>query len=103
MTRAVMPTSTAHPTRLVRMTRNRQVSIPKRVADALGLNEGVIFSVEARAGDVVFTPKTLTDFEGRTAAERAREDVGLSPVFTTIVEGKRWMAQKRRQRTTHKK
>ena len=46
---------------LVRITRNFQVSIPKRVRDALGLQEGDFIEVEERDGAIVMLPKKLID------------------------------------------
>ena len=46
---------------LVRLTRNFQVSIPKRVRDALGLKEGDFVEVEERDGAIVMLPKKLID------------------------------------------
>ena len=46
---------------LVRVTRNFQVSIPKRVRDALGLQEGDFIEVEERDGAIVMLPKKLVD------------------------------------------
>jgi len=46
---------------LVRITRNYQVSIPKRVREALGLAEGDLVEVEERDGEIVMVPKKLID------------------------------------------
>jgi AbrB family looped-hinge helix DNA binding protein len=46
---------------LVRITRNFQVSIPKRVREALGLEEGDFIEVEERDGTIVMQPKKLID------------------------------------------
>lgn len=46
---------------LVRVTRNYQVSIPKRVREALGLAEGDLVEVEERDGEIVMVPKKLID------------------------------------------
>ena len=46
---------------VVRITRNYQVSIPKSVRDALGLEEGDLVEVEERSGEIVMVPKKLID------------------------------------------
>ena len=46
---------------VVRITRNYQVSIPKSVRDALGLEEGDLIEVEERSGEIVMVPKKLID------------------------------------------
>ena len=46
---------------VVRVTRNYQVSIPKRVRDALGLEEGDLIDVQERDGEIVMVPKRLID------------------------------------------
>lgn len=46
---------------LVRITRNFQISIPKRVREALGLQEGDLIEVEERDGAIVLLPKKLID------------------------------------------
>lgn len=53
--RAYKPAST------VKLGVSRQVVIPKRIHDALGLRPGDYLQVEATGGRVVFTPKTLVD------------------------------------------
>ena len=46
---------------LSKITRNYQVSIPKTVRDALGLQEGDYVEVEERDGEIVMVPKRLID------------------------------------------
>jgi AbrB family looped-hinge helix DNA binding protein len=46
---------------LVRVTRNFQVSIPKKVRDTLGLQEGDFIEVTERDGAIVMLPKKLVD------------------------------------------
>lgn len=46
---------------LVKITRNFQVSIPKQVREALGLQEGDFIEVEEREGAIVMRPKRLVD------------------------------------------
>ena len=40
---------------------SRQVTIPKKIHDQLGLSPGDYLEVELREGRVVFTPKTFVD------------------------------------------
>ncbi len=51
----------------VKLGRSRQIVIPKKIHDALGLTAGDYLEVELRENRVVFTPKTLVDkvVEGR--------------------------------------
>ena len=46
---------------LVKVTRNFQVSIPKQVREALGLQEGDFIEVQERNGAIVMLPKKLID------------------------------------------
>jgi AbrB family looped-hinge helix DNA binding protein len=47
--------------KLVRITRNFQVSIPKEVRKALSLEEGDLVEVEERDGAIIMLPKKLID------------------------------------------
>ncbi|MDO8615963.1 MAG: AbrB/MazE/SpoVT family DNA-binding domain-containing protein [Dehalococcoidia bacterium] len=46
---------------LAKITRNYQVSIPKEVREALGLQEGDYVEVQERDGEIVMVPKRLID------------------------------------------
>lgn len=46
---------------VVKIGISRQVVIPKKIHDQLGLAPGDYLEVELREGKVVFTPKTLVD------------------------------------------
>jgi AbrB family looped-hinge helix DNA binding protein len=46
---------------LSKITRNHQVSIPKKIRDRLGLQEGDYVEVEERDGEIVMVPKKLID------------------------------------------
>ena len=46
---------------LVKLGASRQVVIPKKIHDQLGLNPGDYLEVELRSGKVIFTPKALVD------------------------------------------
>ena len=46
---------------LVKIGTSRQVTIPKRIHDQLGLAPGDYLEVELDHGKVVFTPKTVVD------------------------------------------
>lgn len=45
----------------VKLGQSRQVVIPKKIHDALGLIPGDYLEVELRANKVIFTPKMLVD------------------------------------------
>ncbi len=69
----------------VRVSHGGQVSIPKPFREAMRLKQGTILEVEAVHGQLIFTPKALTDWEGQQAyAEaKAEEKAGrLSGPFT---------------------
>jgi AbrB family looped-hinge helix DNA binding protein len=85
---------------LSKITRNYQVSIPKTVRDALGLQEGDYVEVEERDGEIVMVPKRLIDADQAwfwtpewQAGERvADEDIKagrLSGPFKTMDELKK--------------
>ena len=77
------------------MTRNFQVSIPKKVRDALRLEEGDLVEVEARDGEIVMVPKKVIDAgqawfwtpEWQTLERETNEDILagrlLGPFHTT--------------------
>jgi AbrB family looped-hinge helix DNA binding protein len=56
----------------VRVSNAGQVSIPKPFRDAMGLQQGTVLEVEQVKGQLVFTPKVLTDWEGRRAYTEAK-------------------------------
>lgn len=53
---------------------SRQVVIPKKIHDELGLKPGDILEVELRDRRVVFTPKALVDKDIAEALVKALED-----------------------------
>ncbi len=55
---------------LVKITRNRQVSIPKELFDQLELNEGDYLQVEREGDRIVFRPQEIT---GRERAQSKQE------------------------------
>ena len=57
----------------VRVSNAGQVSIPKPFRDAMGLQQGTVLEVEQVKGQLVFTPKVLTDWEGRRAYIDAKD------------------------------
>lgn len=59
-----------HSREAVKLGSSRQVVIPKRIHDALGLMSGDYLEVELRENRVVFTPKVLVD---RVVEPRLRE------------------------------
>jgi hypothetical protein len=95
------------PPRIVRMTRNNQVTIPKPQADARGLGTGSLFQVHELPEGFLFRPVTVTN-PGRQAAERARAGIGLSRAFDTadelvadlhrVTKKRRTVARSRRKR-----
>ena len=85
---------------LSKITRNYQVSIPKNVRDALGLQEGDYVEVEERDGEIVMVPKRLIDADqawfwtpewqaGERAADEDIKAGRLSGPFKTMDELKK--------------
>jgi len=52
---------TAKTATIVKLGASRQVVIPKKVHDELGLGPGDLLKVEIQGGKVVFTPQALID------------------------------------------
>lgn len=80
---------------LVKITRNFQVSIPKQVREALGLNEGDFIEVQEHDGAIIMVPKKLIDAdqawfwspewqEGEREAEQDIRDGRVSGPFRTV-------------------
>ena len=68
-----MKIQSAAPT-TVKLGVSRQVVIPKRLHDRLGLKPGDYLEVEEQQGRVVMTPKTLIDSSVHTAFRESMED-----------------------------
>jgi AbrB family looped-hinge helix DNA binding protein len=58
----------------VKLGVSRQVVIPKKLHDRLGLKPGDYLQVEEQEGRVVMTPKTLVDRRVHTAVAESLED-----------------------------
>ena len=85
---------------LSKITRNHQVSIPKKIRDRLGLQEGDYVEVEERDGEIVMVPKKLIDAdqawfwtpEWQASEREADEDIKagrISGPFKTMDELKK--------------
>lgn len=61
-------------TATVKLGVSRQVVIPKKLHDRLGLKPGDYLKVEEQQGKVVMTPKTLVDRRVQAAFEESMED-----------------------------
>jgi AbrB family looped-hinge helix DNA binding protein len=83
-----------------KITRNFQVSIPKKIRDQLRLEEGDLLEVEERDGEIVMVPKRLIDadqawFWSREWQDGEREADGdieagrVSGPFKTVEEMKK--------------
>lgn len=59
----------------VKLGTSRQVVIPKRLHDRLGLAPGDFLAVEVKEGSVVFTPKKLVDKHIEKRLAEALDDV----------------------------
>ena len=79
----------------VKLGRSRQVVIPKKIHDDLGLKPGDLLEVDREGDKVVFTPKELVDrdsIEKRLA--EALKDIGegrVSPAFTSATSAIRYL------------
>jgi AbrB family looped-hinge helix DNA binding protein len=58
----------------VKLGVSRQVVIPKKLHDRLGLKPGDYLEVEEQQGKVVMTPKTLVDKRVQAAFEESMDD-----------------------------
>lgn len=58
----------------VKIGASRQVIIPKRIYDELGLTPGDYLEVELHDGRLTFTPKTLVDKHAPPRRARAADD-----------------------------
>lgn len=72
---------------VVKVGRSRQVVIPKRIWDALKLNAGDFFEVEALEGQIVFTPKRLVDVEELIFWSKKSQE-GLKEAFQDVRKGR---------------
>ena len=61
-------------TSTVKLGVSRQVVIPKKLHDRLGLKPGDYLEVEERQGKVVMTPKALVDRRVQAAFDESMED-----------------------------
>ena len=61
-------------TATVKLGVSRQVVIPKKLHDRLGLKPGDYLEVEEQQGKVVMTPKALVDRRVQAAVEESMED-----------------------------
>ena len=68
-----MKTQSEAPT-TVKLGVSRQVVIPKKLHDRLGLKPGDYLEVEEQEGKVVMTPKTLVDSRVHAAFRESMED-----------------------------
>ena len=59
----------------VKIGASRQVVIPKRIHDALGLQPGDYLQVELSKGVVIFKPKTLIDKKILEDVQASMEDI----------------------------
>lgn len=68
------------PATVVKLGTSRQVVIPKRLHDRLGLAPGDFLAVEVKEGSVVFTPKTLVDKRVEAGLEQSLDDIRLGRI-----------------------
>ena len=66
----------------VRVGVSRQVAIPKKLHDQLGLTAGDYLEIEIQGGKLILTPKQLVDKRLEAAEEDVRHGRVLGP-FTT--------------------
>ncbi len=89
----------------VRVAGNGSVSVPKPYREALGLEQGTVLEAALVDGSLVFTPKALSDWEGREAYLEAKsnEKAGrLSPGFSSVKDGMAHLRKAATRRSTKK-
>lgn len=72
---------------------SRQVAIPKKLHDQLGLSPGDYLEIEVRGGKLILTPKQLID----KRLEEAEEDVRCGRVLGPFSTAKQAMKALRRR------
>jgi AbrB family looped-hinge helix DNA binding protein len=77
---------------IVKIRTNRQVTIPKKIFDELGLKEGEYVEVAIHGKTIVLTPKTLIDKDLEEALEDIEQGRVIGP-FTTAAEAIRALKQ----------
>lgn len=87
--RALQPTA-------VKIGASRQVVIPKKIHDTLGLTTGDYLEVELTAGRVVFTPKILVDKGIREGLEDIKHGRVSGPFASPRSLARALRARKRR-------
>ncbi len=65
----------------VKLGVSRQVVIPKKIHDQLGLAPGDYLDVEARRGKLILTPKTLVEKHIRSRLAEGLEDIRRGRVY----------------------
>ena len=66
----------------VRVGVSRQVAIPKKLHDQLGLTAGAYLEIEIQGGKLILTPKQLVDKRLEEAEEDVRHGRVLGPFST---------------------
>ena len=74
---------------------SRQVAIPKKLHDELGLSPGDYLEIELRGGKLILTPKQLIDKRLELAEDDVRHGRVLGP-FTTAKQAMRALRKKPR-------
>lgn len=82
---------------VVKIGVSRQVVIPKKLHEELGLAPGDYLDVELKEGKVVMTPKTLVDKEIRKRLEEGLEDIRQGRVLGPFDNSKDAMTALRAQ------
>lgn len=72
----------------VKLGVSRQVVIPKKIHDELGLAPGDYLEVEVAAGKVVFTPKTLVDRRIEKRLAEGLDDIKKGRVYGSFDSAK---------------
>ena len=82
----------------VKLGVSRQVVIPKKIHDALGLSPGDYLEVEVQRGKLVLTPKALVEKRIEARLTEALEDVRKGRVYGPFRSAKEVAGSLRRSR-----
>jgi AbrB family looped-hinge helix DNA binding protein len=87
----------------VKIGTSRQVVIPKKIHDDLGLTAGDYLEVEVQRGKLVMTPKTLVNKELERRLAEGLEDVRRGRVYGPFSSGRALVRSLRTKAGTRKR
>ncbi len=87
----------------VKLGGSRQVVIPKKIHDKLGLVPGDYLEVEARQGKLILTPKTLIEKEIKERLAEGLEDIRTGRVTGPFRSAKELIRSLRSHKVTRRR